>query len=152
MDWYTLASTNLKVTLESSLEETHNSNFVTSVLSAMKVYQEEIFAEWNKEVSEESYEVTFRLKVIEEEDEVFITGNQTSLANWETDQIKMAKESALVRSITLEVHDHAEVAFYKEGKSQAWSKYGEEGRTSYPMMIKPEEGAVYEFEVYRYNN
>lgn len=148
----TLHSDKLKVTVENYPEENHGSNFIYSVSSAMRTYLETIRPKWNKEFSEEKYEVTFRLKVLNEEDEIYLAGNQISLGDWNSDQIKMKKISPLIREITLNVRDHVEVVFFRDGKSQAWIKYGEGGRSTYPMMIRPKEGAEYVFEVDSYMN
>lgn len=148
----TLHSDKLKVTVENYPEENHGSNFIYSVSSAMRTYLETIRPKWNKEFSEEKYEVTFRLKVLNEEDEIYLAGNQSSLGDWNSDQIKMKKISPLIREITLNVRDHVEVVFFRDGKSQAWIKYGEGGRSTYPMMIRPKEGAEYVFEVDSYMN
>jgi hypothetical protein len=62
----------------------------------------------------------------------------------------MKKVSPLERSITLNVQDYVEVNFFRNGAAKAWLKYGEDGRTNYPMMIRPKEGAEYRFEVDSY--
>ena len=102
-------------------------------------------------MSDESYEVTIQLKVLNEEDEIYVSGNQSKLGNWEQDQIKMDKVALLIREIKVDVHDHVEVKFFRDGTSQAWIKFGEDGRSTYPIMIRPKAGRVYDFEVYKYN-
>ena len=148
----TLASDKLKVTVESYPEEDHNSVFIHSMISAMDNYMKNIRPKWNTELSDETYEVTIRLKVPAEGDEIYISGNQRNLADWAQDQIKMKKVSPFMREITLELKDHAEILFHKDGKSQAWISFGDGGRSSYAMMIRPKEGSEYTFEVESYMN
>ena len=60
-----------------------------------------------------------------------------------------------LRELEVSVRDHMAVSFY-EGEDAAratWLVNGEENewgvpRTTYPRMIRPEEGAVYEFTVW----
>lgn len=146
-----LSSENLKVAVENYPDQGHMSNFITSMGSVMRTYFDSIRPAWNKIMSDESYEVTIQLKVLNEEDEIYVSGNQSNLGNWEQDQIKMDKVAPLIREIKVDVHDHVEVKFFRDGTSQAWIKFGEDGRSTYPIMIRPKAGGVYDFEVYKYN-
>lgn len=146
-----LESQYFKVTVESYPEQGHMSNFISSMGSAMQIYFDSIRPLWNKRVSDEKYPITFRLKVLNEEDEVYVSGNQSGLGSYQPNQIKMDKVAPLIRELKVEVHDHVEVKFFRDGDSQAWIKFGEDGRSTHPLMIRPEAGATYNFEVYRYN-
>jgi len=148
----TLANEQFKVTIESYPDATHMSTFIPSVSSALRTYLETIRPELNEELSEEKFEIRIRLKVPNEEDEVYLSGNQASLGDGKTNILKMMKVSPLIRELTLEVQDHVRVSFYLDGKSQAWLKLGEDGKTNYPMMIRPKEGGEYSFEVDSYMN
>ena len=148
----TLNSRKFQVTIEKHPEENHGSNFIPSVYSAMQTYYKEIRPELQSRISDEEYEVTIRLKVLDEKDQIYITGNQESLANWKSDQVKMEQIAPLMREITLPLRDHAAVAFYLNGTSQAWIKFGEGGQSTHPMMFRPKEGDEYSFEVVRYND
>lgn len=145
----TLASEKFKVQLEQYPQENHGSGFIPSIMSAMGSYMDSIRPALNSRLSQETYEVTFRVKALEEDDELYISGNQESLGNWEKDQIKMRRISPLEREITLKVHDYVEVLIYIDGASRAWFKCGEQCRSNFPMMIRPEEGAEYTFELDR---
>ena len=123
------------------------SSYIPAVHSAMKTYLKEIRPSWKDIRSEEKYEVTFQVKVLNENDEVYIFGNQECLANWQKDKIKMRKTGPLEREITLEVQNHVEVQFSNDGESLAWISIGDMGRSTHPMMIKPEAGATYSFEI-----
>ncbi|QCK16127.1 alpha/beta hydrolase-fold protein [Mangrovivirga cuniculi] len=148
----TLDSEKFQVTIEKHPEENHGSNFMPSLHSAMQAYYKTIQPQFRNRLSGKKYEVTIRLKVQDQNDNIYISGNQKALGNWKSDQIQMNYVSPLIREITLPISDHAEVMFYLDGESQAWIKYGDGGRTTYPMMIRPEEGAEYTFEVDGYNN
>jgi len=153
-----LANENFRVVTESYPEFTHMSGYMPSVSSALRTFVGEVRPAQLRELSEEQYEVTFRVRVPDEKDDIWITGNQESLGHWESDQIKMERISPLVRAITLSVRDFVEVKFFgDEGASQAWIAIGEPEswgvpKSSWPMMIRPEEGATYEFEVVGYVN
>lgn len=51
----------------------------------------------------EKQEVTFRVKVLEPDDEAYIAGNQESLGLWDASKVKLNKVSELERAITLQV-------------------------------------------------
>ena len=74
-----LSSENLKVAVENYPDQGHMSNFITSMGSVMRTYFDSIRPAWNKIMSDESYEVTIQLKVLNEEDEIYVSGNQTLL-------------------------------------------------------------------------
>lgn len=143
----TLQSDTFQVKIEEYPNEGHMSGYIPAVHSAMKTYLKEIRPSWKDIRSEETYEVTIQVKVLNENDEVYIFGNQESLANWQKDKIKMQKTGPLEREITLKVQNHVEVQFSNDGESIAWISIGEMGRSTHPMMIKPKEGAVYSFEI-----
>ena len=50
------------------------------------------------------YKVNIIVKVPNKNDEVYITGNQTELGNWNPSQIKMKRKNSLEREITLTLH------------------------------------------------
>lgn len=143
----TLQSDTFQVKIEEYPNEGHMSSYIPAVRSALKTYLNDIRPSWKDIRSEETYEVTFQVKVLNENDEVYIFGNQESLANWQKDKIKMHKTSPFEREITLEVQNHVEVQFSNDGESLAWISIGEMGRSTHPMMIKPKAGATYSFEI-----
>ncbi len=145
-------NSNVQVLVEQFPNEDHMSNFATSVTSAMRTYFTTILPKQHAEFSDDAYSITIRAKVPNENDELFITGNQESLGNWKSDQVKMVQVSPLIREITLSLRDHAAVTFYLNGTSQAWIKYGDGGQSTHPMMFRPKEGDEYSFEVVRYND
>ena len=155
------------------------SGFLPSVRSALDTYFTDVWPEQAAELSEETYEVTIRVEVPDEADEIWISGNQPSLGDWATDELRMARVAPRVREITVPVHDHVEVRFYRttsegsnggeagsdavdggtagEDPMQARIQVGEPQSwgipwTSYPRMLRPEEGGVYEFTVIGYHD
>lgn len=143
-----LDSEKFEVTIEQHTEENHMSSFIPALRTAMNNFLDTIKPEWSKELSKETYEVTFRVKVFNEEDDVFIFGNQESLANWQKDKIKMKRMSPFVREYTTKVQNHVEVQFSTDGKELSWVSLGGEGnRSNHPMMVSPKKGGTYTFEI-----
>ena len=142
-----LQSENFQVKIEEYPDKGHMTSYIPAVSSALNNFFEEIKPEWKNRLSEETYEVTIKLNVVNEEDEAYIFGNQEPLANWQKDKIKMKKTGPLTREITLNIHSHAEVQFSTDGENLAWISLGEMGRTNWPRMIKPENGKTYTFEL-----
>ena len=57
------------------------------------------------------YKTTISVKVPNEMDEVYITGNQDELGNWDEGKIKMNRISELERSITLRLKAKTQIRF-----------------------------------------
>jgi predicted alpha/beta superfamily hydrolase len=148
-----LNTENLKVVVEEYPSESHRSGYIPSVRSAITIYMNEIEPVQEKLLSRETFEVTFKIKVPDENDEIFITGNQESLGNWKPDKIKMNKKSPFEREITLQVQDPVEVKFTKGSwDSEAWMSFSDNslGRTSIARMFRPKEGMEVYFEIAGY--
>lgn len=151
----TLANDRFRVKIEQYPDETHMSSFVPSVDSALRTYLREIRPEQIRHLSEERYDVTFRVHVPDPDDEIWISGNQESLGGWGPDRLKLERVAPRVREVTVSVRDHVELRIFDgEGDSPAWIVMGEPGpwgvpRSNMRRMIRPEDGAVYEFEVAR---
>lgn len=144
----TLDSEKFEVTIEQHPEENHMSSFIPALRTAMNNFLDTIKPEWRKELSKETYEVTFRVKVFNEEDDVFIFGNQESLANWQKDKIKMKRVSPFVREYRTNVQNHVEVQFSTNGKEVSWVSLGDVGnRSNYPMVVSPKKDGIYTFEI-----
>jgi len=149
-----LVSENFRAVIEEFPTEGHRSSFVPAITSAMRTYLDTIKPLQDMELSSETYEVTFRLKVQQEDDEVYITGNQEPLGNWEPSKVRMKKVAPLEREITLKVQDPVMVNFTRgTWESQLWIKL-EEGFSNQNKVIRPEDGAAYSYEVdsYSYEN
>ena len=148
-----LNTKNLKVVVEEYPNESHRSGYIPSVKSAISYYLNEIEPVQNKILSQEKYEVTFKVKVPNENDQIFITGNQESLGNWMPDKIKMNKTSPLEREITLKVQDPVQVKFTKGSwDSEAWMSFSDNspGKTNVARMFRPKAGMKVSFEIAGY--
>ena len=142
-----LNSKNFRTVTESYPEEGHRTGFVPAFTSAMRTYLDSIQPKQEMELSREQYEVTFRIKVTNEDDEVYITGNQESLGNWQPNQVRMQKAGPLERSVTLQVQDPVKVQFtHGDWDSQVWIKVGGGGFSNQKLTVRPEEGKEYLFE------
>lgn len=122
------------------------------VLNLPSVYINEIQPKQGKLLSQETYEVTFKIKVPNEKDEIYITGNQESLGSWQPNKVMMNKVSSLEREITLKVQDPVEVKFTKGSwNSEAWLKmFDDGGKSDYNRMFRPKEGMKVYFEIVDY--
>ncbi|WP_183148082.1 DUF2268 domain-containing putative Zn-dependent protease [Chryseobacterium nematophagum] len=69
------------------------------------------FDDFFNEYSDEVHEVTFLVSVPDKNDEVYITGNQPELGNWNPSSIKMNRKGNKERSITLKIHLPAQLKF-----------------------------------------
>ena len=149
----TLANHDFRVWIEEYPDENHGSGYLTSVMSAMRMYVDSIRPQQLGELSEATYEITIKVEVPEEHDEIYISGNQESLGDWAENQVKMERASPLTRQITVDVRDHVEVKFFREeGGAQAWVKTGPMSKSTWSRMIRPEEGGEYSFEIASYMN
>lgn len=148
-----LITDQFRAVIEEYPEEDHRTGFVPAITSAMRTYLDSIQPKQEMELSKEEYEMTFRIKVLKEDDEIYITGNQESLGNWKPDQVRMQKTSPLEREVTLQVQDPVQVQFTQgDWESQAWIKIGENGWSTRKLVIRPKDGSEHLFEVHGYKN
>lgn len=127
-------------------EENHMSTFPISARNALKNYFENIYERQKKGLSEKEYEVTIKVKVPNKNDEIFITGNQENLANWNPNKIKLDKISDFEREITLSLKSIAEFKFTRG----SWDTQAELKTAFGNVNIKPENQKIYEFEIESY--
>jgi predicted alpha/beta superfamily hydrolase len=145
-------NSNVQVLVEQFPNEDHLSNFGTSVNSALRKYFTTILPQQHAEFSDESYSITIRAKVPNENDELFITGNQEALGNWIPEVLKMNKISAFQREIKLSLKDMAEFKFTRGSwDTDAWVKSAN-GFNNFNSVIRPKEGQTYSFEIETYSD
>lgn len=89
------------------------SGFLNSYIENYQKSKDESTDKFYKLFSDETYNVTFVVKVPNKTDEVYITGNQVELGNWNPNKIKLDKKSAYERTITLKLHTPAKFKFTK---------------------------------------
>lgn len=145
-------NSNLQVLVEQFPNEDHLSNFATSVNSAMRKYFSSVQRKQHAEFSDESYSITIRAKVPSENDELYITGNQENLGNWNPGLLKMKKVSAFKRELKLNLKDIAEFKFTRGSwDKDAWVKSAN-GFNNFNSVIRPKEGQTYSFEIETYSD
>ncbi len=143
-----LKSDNIKVVIKDFSSETHWSTFPPSLNFALTYYFNQISEQQQNELSTAEYEVTILVKVPNKNDELYITGNQTSLGNWNPGLVKMTKKSDFEREIKVKLHSPAQFKFTKGSwDTEAEVKNGEMQN----LTIKPEKQQKYKFEIVKYN-
>lgn len=110
----------INVVIKSFPDKTHWSTFTPSLTFGLTEYFKYIN---NKKVefSKETYEITLRIKVPNNKDEVYVTGNQVSLGNWNPASIKMKRISEYEREVKVTVHTPSELKFTRG----TWETEGE---------------------------
>ncbi len=125
-------------------EEGHWPTFAPSLIYGMKAYFK-ISDQFLPSPSKNTYEVTINLTVPSKEDEVYITGNQDVLGNWNPQALKMERKSDFERILQLNVHSPAELKFTR-------GSWGTEGEVKSNgglgnIYINPEKTTSFEFEI-----
>lgn len=101
---------NLKFIIEEFPNEDHWSTFAPAVRNGLIEYfkyEQELPVKF----SEELYDVTITIKVPNEADEVYLTGNQAALGDWSVDKVRLNNKSKFEREINLKLHSPAELKF-----------------------------------------
>lgn len=126
-------------------DESHWSTFPPALFDAMKRY----FAYRGKtpsRFSDEPRRVRISVTVPDEDDEVYIVGDQHALGNGETDKVKMEKVSRMRRELTLTLQGPAEIKFTRG----SWDTEAEVDGTSYYMdyiWIDPLKADTFDFKI-----
>ena len=107
--------------IENPLLFLKESGFLNAYIQNYSNENDQKFDNFFKEYSDETYEVTFVITVPNKDDEIYITGNQPELGNWNPSLLKLNKKNGLERNITLKIHLPAQFKFTKGN----WEKEGE---------------------------
>ena len=100
--------------------------------------------------SDESYKVTFIVKALNKEDEIYITGNQPELGNWEPSKVKMNRKSALEREITLTLRYPVQLKFTKGNWDSEGAVLGtEKGNNIKIPTLKPNQKIKFQITEWR---
>lgn len=143
-----LKTDKLKLVIKDLPDENHWSTFPPSLNLGLKYYFDTIWEEEQKELSAEEYEITINVKVPNKNDEIFITGNQINLGNWNSKQIKMNKKSDFERELKVKIHSPAQFKFTKGSwETEAEVKNG----SMQNLTIIPKDKKIYYFEVTGFN-
>lgn len=130
--------------IKSFPDKTHWSTFSTSLTFGLTEYFNYLD---NKKVefSKETYEITLRVRVPNNEDDVYVTGNQISLGNWNPASIKMKRISGYEREVSVKIHSPSELKFTRG----TWETEGEVKNNGgfNNVIINPEKQSTFEFEI-----
>ena len=143
-----LKDDNLSVQTAEFPDNNHWNTFPPSLNKALDYYLKNIFDIQNKELSAIEYDVTIKVKTLSKDDEVYITGNQKNLGDWNPDKIKMDITSDLEREISLKLKSPAQLKFTKGN----WESEAEVDGTYGSITIKPEQQSSFKFEIKNYFN
>ncbi len=139
----TVKNDNFRVQINEFPENNHWNTFPPSLNKALNFYFENIYDVQEKELSEQAYNVTIKVKVLHKEDTIYVTGNQDSLGNWNPEKVKMERISDFERAIKLHLKSPAQFKFTRGN----WESEAEVIGTYRNIIIRPEIKAEYEFEI-----
>ena len=137
---------NLKVKIDKFPENNHWNTFPVSLNKALDFYFENIHDLQEKELSKKEYDTTIKVKVLNKDDTIYITGNQENLGDWNPEKIELERISDLEREIKLKLKSPAQFKLTKgnwESEAEVIGTYGN-------ITIKPEEKSEFEFEIENY--
>lgn len=134
----------LHVDLSAYPNEDHWMGYAPAIRDALKSYFD-YEKSLQQHLSEETYRVKIRVKVPDEDNTVYITGNQESLGNWNPSLIELKKTTGTERVIELEVRAPVQLVFTRgDWESQAVVNQVYVGEH---ITIDPSEKSEFEFEI-----
>ncbi len=141
-----LRQENFLIKIDEFTNNSHWNTFPPALNNALEFYFKNIQEKEEDEISEQEYETTIRLKVPNKEDTVYISGNQTSLGNWNANAIKMNRISDYEREIILKLKSPAKFKFTRG----SWESEAEVQGTYSNIIIKPELKNAFTFKIENY--
>lgn len=141
-----LTEKNITVEIGNFPDNNHWSTFPPSLNKALEFYFKSIQNKQYSELSKDENEVTIKVKVPKKKDTIYITGNQTNLADWNPEKIKMKKISNYEREITLKLKSPAQFKFTRGNWDSEANVVGTYGN----VIIKPELKKAFDFEIENY--
>jgi predicted alpha/beta superfamily hydrolase len=142
----TLNEDNLAIKIAEYPKNNHWNTFPPSLNNALEYYFNNILDKQEKELSKKEYDVTIRVKVPNEKDTIYITGNQSKLGNWNPKKIMMEKVSEYERELSLKLKSPAQFKFTRG----EWDSEAEIIGTYGNVTIKPDLKEEFEFEIIDY--
>lgn len=142
----TLNNDKVKIQLSEFPDNNHWNTFPPSINTAFEFYFNNIYDLQEKQLSKEAYTATIRVKVLNKDDTIYITGNQENLGNWNPEKVKMEKISDFEREIKLQLKSPAQFKFTRgnwESEAEVIGTYGN-------SIIRPEKKSEFEFEIESY--
>ncbi|NCC99795.1 MAG: esterase [Bacteroidia bacterium] len=144
----TLRSDKLHVEIKEFPDKNHWQSFLPSLEFSLNHFINEIYVKDQISLSKEEYEVTIQVKVPHKNDDIYITGNQINLGNWNPQQIKMNKKSDFVRELKIRLQSPAKFKFTRGNwDSEAIMKNNDSGKD---LTIKPKPSGKYTFTIENY--
>jgi hypothetical protein len=138
-----LKNENIDINIGTFVNNNHLNTFPPSLNNALEYYFKNISKKQENQVSKEFYETTIRLKVENESDIIYITGNQKNLGDWNPDKIEMKKISEFEREIVLKLQSPVQFKFTKGN----WETELQLDGTYTKVTIKPELKKEYYFKI-----
>jgi len=122
----------------------HWESFLPSLQAALKAYFPFVDEQESKYSIEKMYEITISVKVSDKNDEVFITGNQPALGDWQPDKIQLKRKSDFLREIKLKVYAPAVFKFTRGN----WDTEGViKWHAASNIFIDPSKQNYFEYEI-----
>lgn len=129
-----LKNQNVLVNFASYPTNNHMSTFPPSLNNALEYYFKNISEKQENQLSSDMFAVNIRVKVPNEKDTIYITGNQKELGDWNPSKIKMKKISEFEREISVKLKSPAQFKFTKG----SWDSELQVIGTHNNVIIKPE--------------
>lgn len=129
-----LKNENILVNIVKYPTNNHWNTFPPSLNNALEYYLKNVSEQQDNQLSKDFFETTIRVKVPNETDTIFITGNQLNLGDWNPNKIEMKKISGFEREISLKLKSPAQFKFTKG----SWDSELQVVGTYNNVIIKPE--------------
>lgn len=120
----------------------HWTTFVPGLINGLKSYHGYL-----ENLPERTYETTITVTVPDKSDEVYITGNQEVLGDWDESKIKMTRVSELERSITLNLHANSQIRFTRGSAETEAVIKDYDLEYLYQIPISPSRSNNYRFDI-----
>lgn len=137
---------NFKFQIHEFSDSNHWNTFPPSLNKALDFYFKNIYDLQDNELCNEEYDVTIKVKVLNKDDTIYITGNQENLGNWNPEKVKMETSSDFEREIKLKLKSPAQFKLTRGN----WESEAEVLGTYKNITIKPENQSEFEFEIQNY--
>lgn len=138
-----LKNRNVLVNFASYPTNNHMNTFPPSLNNALEYYFKNISEKQENQLSSDMFTVNIRVKVPNEKDTIYITGNQKDLGDWNPSKIKMKKISEFERVISVKLKSPAQFKFTKG----SWDSELQVIGTHNNVIIKPELKKEFVFEI-----
>mgnify|MGYP000008067717 CR=1 FL=1 len=134
----------LKVEIEDLSTNDHWSVYMPSIIKSLKLYSDYSIKQPEK-IYDKEYDITIRVKVPDNKDQVYITGNQLSLGEWNPSKVKMKNLKNNEREIKIKVNSLTKIQFTRGNwDTKAFVKNNNEFED---IIIDPIKHNLYEFEI-----